>query len=283
MKCKVCPLIVSLIVLWASSCNSKVFYDYERYGLNCPVKSVKVTTYKAESKFGDIVKDVLAWDGHYLVKFNTIGNLEEISWFDHEGTLYSVDQYKYNDNNKIVEIASYNYEGALEYRVIYEYVDDKIRSYISTSFWNNIERKRTFNHKWDGEYIIETDELVNGELESKTKYTNPCKNSREWVEYDKDGKEVLRGYEEYDDCRRIIKRNEGDLHIEVQWNEKNLPTHLKNARLYMNTIISWSDSGNDGEYYVEYEYDKKGNWIKQIVYEGKIKNPQTISERIITY
>ena len=107
MKCKVCPLIVSLIVLWASSCNSKVFYDYERYGLNCPVKSVKVTTYKAESKFGDIVKDVLAWDGHYLAKFNTIGNLEEISWFDHEGTLYSVDQYKYNDNNKIVEIGDY--------------------------------------------------------------------------------------------------------------------------------------------------------------------------------
>ena len=34
---------------------------------------------------------------------------------------------------------------------------------------------------------------------------------------------------------------------------------------------------------IKYEYDKKGNWIKQIIYEGEVKEPVTISERTIVY
>ena len=282
MKCKVYPLIVSLIVLLASSCNSKASYDYEEYGLNCPVKSVKVTTYNAESKFGDVVKGRLASDGHYLAKFNAIGNLEEISWFDDDGNLNSREICKYNDNNQLIENSVY-YDDKLEWMGTNEYIGDQRTSSISKFFGQDETSIYITHHKWDGEYIIETDMLVNGELKSKTKYTNPCKNSSEWVEYDKDGKEVLRGYEEYNNCGRIIRRSEGDFHLEVQWNEKNLPIHLKNTRPVRNTMISYY-SGNDGcEYYAEYEYDKKGNWIKQIVYEGEIKKPITISERIITY
>ena len=130
MKCKVYPLIVSLIVLLASSCNSKASYDYEEYGLNCPVKSVKVTTYNAESKFGDVVKGRLASDGHYLAKFNAIGNLEEISWFDDDGNLNSREICKYNDNNQLIENSVY-YDDKLKWMETNEYIGAQRTSSIS--------------------------------------------------------------------------------------------------------------------------------------------------------
>ena len=81
----------------------------------------------------------------------------------------------------------------------------------------------------------------------------------------------------------MVSRNEGELHIIVEWNDKKLPIFLKNAHLSNNTIISLYSTGEENTYYVEYEYDKKGNWIKQVVYEGEIKTPLTISERVIQY
>ena len=285
MKCKVYPLIVSLVVLVASSCNSKASYDYEYYGLNCPVKSIEVTTYKAESKFGEILNGDLEPDGNYLAVFNGVGNLESISYYDEDGDLSRIGKYKYNEENKVTAVSDYDNDGDLVAQTMYTYNNDHIESFTIKSYWSDKEVIRVYKHKWNGEYIIETDVLVDGELYSKTKYKNAYKNNREreWVKYDKDGKEVSRGYEEYNVCDRIIKHNEGDFYLEVQWNDNNLPIHLKNAHLWNNIDISWYSGDDECEYYVEYEYDKKGNWIKQIVYEGEIKKPLTISERIITY
>lgn len=240
MKCKFCFLIASLIVLLTTSCNgNKSTFHYKEYGLNCSVKSVKVTTYKAESKFGEIVKGDLAWNGNYLAIFNDVGNLESISNYDDDGDLTSVEKYKYNEDNEVTVVASYNNDGDLVHQTMYTYNNDHIESFTSKSYWSDKEKIREYKHKWNGEYIIETDALVDGELYSKTKYKNAYKNNREreWVEYDKDGKEVSRGYEEYNVCGRIIKRNEGDFYLEVQWNEKNVPIHLKNAHLWNNTNI----------------------------------------------
>ena len=57
-----------------------------------------------------------------------------------------------------------------------------------------------------------------------------------------------------------------------------------NAFLYRNTMVSWYVEESP-EYEIEYEYDNKGNWIKQIVYEcdGDFRNPVTISERELFY
>lgn len=288
MKCKVFLLIASLTVLLTTSCttscdNNKRKCHYEDYGLNCPVKSIKVTTYEAKSKFGDVVKDDLAQDGHYQATFNAVGNLEAFYSYDDNGDLVSVEKYKYDKDENVVEFSTYDNEGALMYSLQFEYVDDKISSYVQKSYWNDEEERRTYNHKWDGGYIVETDLLVNGELFSKTKNTNTSKNKREWVLYDKNGEEISRGYEEYNDFGGIVKHDDGNLHFEVQWNNKNLPIHLKNAHLHNNTMISWNGNEEGCEYYVEYEYDRKGNWIKQTVYEDEIKKPLTISERIITY
>lgn len=277
-----CVFVINFMIL-LSSCTNKQTYDYEYYGLNCPVKSVKVTTYEAESKFGEIVKGDLEWNGHYLAIFNDVGNLESISNYDDDGDLTRVEKYKYNEDNKVTVVASYNNDGDLDYQLMYTYNNDHIESFTQKSYWNDKEEIREYKHKWSEEQLIETMVIENGELSTVSKYTRDSKNSLKWITYDKDGKEISRGDEAYNEYGQLVSRNEGELHITIKWNDKKLPIFLKNAHLSNNTNISWYTTGEENTYHVEYEYDKKGNWIKQVVYEGEIKTPLTISERVIQY
>ena len=284
MKCKFCFLIASLIVLLTTSCNGdKSTFHYKEYGLNCSVKSVKVTTYKAESKFGEIVNGYLEENGNYLAVFNDVGNLKSITYYDEDGDLSGMEKYKYNEENKVIEFSSYKKDGTLNINITYTYNNNQIESFICKGYWNNEEEIDEYKHKRDGERLVEVTITTNGELSSVTKYNNYSGQGEEWVTYNKDGKEITRGREVYDDKGRIVSRNEDEIHSEVQWNDNNLPTFLKNAFLHNNTNIVWYANGDEHIYYVEYEYDKKGNWIKQIVYKGETKKPLTISERIITY
>lgn len=270
-----------MLVFSSCTCTNKQTYDYESYGLNCPVKSVKVNTYEAESKFGEIVKGDLAWDGHYLAIFNEVGNLESITDYDDDGDLSLVTKYKYNVNNQIAEVSYYSDDGDLRQQIICAYDNNQITSNIYKTYWNDEEEITEHRQKWNGEQLVERIRIKNGELQVIVKYPEHNKNYAEWVEYDKDGKEISRGDETFDNNGRVVCGNYGELHMETQWNDKNLPTFLKNANLYYNTVVSPSLSNSI--YYVEYEYDKKGNWITQIVYEGELKKPLTISERVITY
>ena len=270
-----------MLVFSSCTCTNKQTYDYESYGLNCPVKSVKVNTYEAESKFGEIVKGDLARDWHYLATFNEVGNLESITDYDDDGDLSLVTKYKYNVNNQIAEVSYYSDDGDLIQQIICAYDNNQITSKIYKTYWNDEEEITELRQKWNGEQLVERISIKNGELQAIVKYPEHNKNYAEWVEYDKDGKEISRGDETFDNNGRVVCGNYGELHMETQWDDKNLPTFLKNANLYYNTVVSPSLSKSI--YYVEYEYDKKGNWIKQVVYEGEHKKPLTISERVITY
>lgn len=70
---------------------------------------------------------------------------------------------------------------------------------------------------------------------------------------------------------------------EIRYNEKNLPVYVKGGDFYYNTGVVLVSMYENNVYYIEYEYDEKGNWIKQIVYEGEMKKPYTISDRTIVY
>lgn len=277
-----CVFVINFMIL-LSSCTNKQTYDYEYYGLNCPVKSVKVTTYEAESKFGEIVKGDLEWNGHYLAIFNDVGNLESISNYDDDGDLTRVEKYKYNEDNKVTVVAYYNNDGDLDSQLMCTYNNDHIESCTFKSYWNDKETITEHKYKWNGEQHIETMVFENGELSTVSKYTKDSKNCVKWITYDKDGKEISRGDETYNEYGQLVSRNEGELHITIKWNDKKLPILLKNAFLRNNTNISWYTTEEENIYHVEYEYDKKGNWIKQVVYEGEIKTPLTISERVIQY
>ena len=137
--------------------------------------------------------------------------------------------------------------------------------------------------KREGNTIKEKITHLNGELSSIVKYSKYDKTGAEWTQYDKDGKEKGKGSSILNKDGKVSRYNINEKEFyEVNWNEKVLPSYLKNAELYNNSFISY-DNGNESILYIEYEYDKKGNWIKQIIYEGEVKEPVTISERTIVY
>lgn len=284
MRRNISCILVATVALVLSGCGSKSdrAYDYEYYGLNTPVKSVKVTTYDAESKFGDVVKGDLAREGHYVAKFNDVGNLTSVASYDDDGELRGMDKYKYNGHDMLVEMSSYDDEGELNYQFVYEYDGERVATMTQANYWNDTEDVTRYDHTWDGEQLVAVDVVAGGTLVSRTKFSQNDESGSKWVTYDGDGNEVSRGSEKLNDGR-IVKRTEGDHSIEVRWNDKKLPTYLKNAYLHHNALISWYYGDKEYSYYIEYEYDDSGNWVKQTIFEGEIRRPVSISERVITY
>lgn len=278
--------IFIFVAFFLISCGGEVCrYDYELYGLNDIVKSVKVLTYKADNKFGDVVKGDLKFIGNYVVEFNDVGNIQTISDFDNEGDLLWVSKYKYNDRNHMIEHSSYNSEFKLDYSNTFDYVydGDKIVSVAQNSLYDGINTSYIYESVYDGNTIVEENTFINGDFVSKTKYLKYDDSVKEWILYDKDGVEESRGYEYYNESGRVISSRNGEHSLEVKWNDKNLPIYIRNAQLYNNTLINSLVDGEECLYYVEYEYDAMGNWIRQVVYEGELKIPVSISEREITY
>lgn len=282
MKRSIFGVLVAVAALLLASCGSDRAYDYEYYGLNTPVKSVLVTTYEAESKFGDVVKGDLAHNGHYLATFNGVGNLESIASYDDDGDLTSLERFKYNREDRLIELSSFDDDGDIDYQLTYSYEGDQMVAECQKNYWGDTEEVTQYSHTWRGEQLLETSVTSGGTLVAKIKYSRCDKSGSEWVTYNGDGEEVARGSEELED-NRIVKRTVDGQSLEVRWNSKKLPVYLRNAHLHNNTMVSWYNNDDECVYYVEYEYDDEGNWIKQIVYEGEIKRPVTISERVITY
>ena len=275
-----------LVCLFASCQQSaNKIYHYEEYGLNSPVKSVKVTTYEAESKFGDIVKGELEWNGHYLVKFNAVGNIESIQEFDDDGDLTGVVKYKYNELNNVIGFYDYDEEGECKYSSVCEYDGMYLVKQTITNYYSNEPEITVLEFVRTGEWITETRVTKDKELSSLTKYSKSDATGGEWITYDKTGKELSKGVQKLNKNGRIIEHCEYDICHKIEWNDKNLPVHLTNALLHHNTIVSWYMQDESPECHIEYEYDDKDNWIRQIVFEcdGELKVPVTISEREIIY
>ena len=266
-------------ILFLSSCFNDRSYSYHEYGLDRPVKSVEVKTYKANSKFGEVVKDDITET--YSVEFNSVGNALKHTDFNANGDIASVLKCRYDDNDNLVENSVYDSEGDLMIRLVNDYEGNKVVK--STTVLTYMESVYITDFKYNGDYVEEETCYIDGELSSKLKYTRNDKSGREWIRYSADGEEESRGVMELNKDGKITKYSIGDDKVcEMVWNEKKLPCYLRRAELYNNTMFSF-DLEEDREFYVEYEYDKKGNWIKQIVFEGENKIPVSISERVIEY
>ena len=313
--------IVAIFSILLFSCCSNNKYDYQEYGLNRAVKSVKVTTYEAESKFGEIVKEDITREGTYLAEFNSVGNLSAITGFYSNGDIECKMTYEYNDKNLLVEKFEYGYNGELSSRTTYQYNEDALLSEMTEyDSDGNIDSRLTFEH--DGEYvtkstytsnyqdgdsfihiteikrngsqILEQSSITNGKLTSKEIFTNSGKFDYDYVRYDAEGNEKGTGHEEYDKNGNLIKyeftsttdENKNRLSI-ITYNKNGLPVYLKGARLEFYKYNDFTDypelSDSSDIFYIDYEYDKEGNWIKRIIYKGEQKEPFTISERSIVY
>lgn len=263
-----------------TSCGNSWKYHYETYGLDRPVKSIKMNIYEATSKFGDVMKGDL--EGVSQVTFNEVGNIETIKRYDGDGDLDGVIKYKYNANNMAIEMSQYDSDGDITIKQTYEYDGDYICSWsTSNRLYNDTPSINTTTIQRDGEKIIETTSTYNGEHSGSCKYTRYDKKRHEWTVYDKDGNETGQCYEEFDKNGNITKMCTDGVVREVEW-KGNIPVKLKNAEPFGCTIF-WSSNNDESIMLAEYEFDEKGNWITQTIFEGEDKKPIRIIERTINY
>ena len=303
MKLSVFTISALSAILFVSSCNNEISSDCKRLGLNTTVKSVQVKTYEAESKFGEIVRGDLDWDGNYLALFDKRGNLTSITDFDDDGELDNKTVFAYDDENRLTNYTEYDWNGDADISIEYVYEGN----YLLKSKQIIFENVYLTEYKRNGEEIQEYTYFADGKIENTAKYLESSSTRASYIVYDNEGKELRTVQEEYDKEGRLIKqiKNTGaetDTTIwvyskdgyltemstteykgEIKYNDKNLPIYIKGGDLYNNTDVVLDPWYENKVYNLEYEYDDKGNWIKQIVYEGEMKEPYTISDRTIVY
>ena len=266
------------ILFSLTSCNNRdsIKYDYETWGLDRPVKSIFVTTWDAKSKFDEVIKGEL--QDAYKIEFNDEGNAKLIKGYDTEGNSQEISKYFYNKNGQIEKRTFTDENGDLNMSITYEYEGDFMsKMTIKSDYLNQVT---IFTR--DGQWLKETQTYTDDKFSGSREYIRHDKNGAEWIDYDANGIEVWKGSENYNKDGFITEFINGDKGYEVQWHN-NVPIYLKNAHLEMNSMIVWWDSDEDIEYYVEYEFDKHGNWIQQTIFEGESHNPVSISERKIEY
>lgn len=272
---------VSILVFVACE-STDIIRHYEEYGLNCPVKSIQVFAYEAESKFGEVIKGDLEWDGHYLAVFDSIGNIDTISTFDDDGDLQGIQKFTY-DAGLLVSVSHYDEDGELEFQSNNEYVDGYVSKSTSTEHWRETPTVRVSEFKRNGRWMIEETFFKDGVFQGRAKYTKHDAEGAKWVAYNEKGEldTWSSGFEEYNKDGRVVKYGNNSFTGSVEYNKSKLPIYLNRAALYHNQVV-FTRSEED-IYYIDYEYDDKGNWIKQIVFQGETKKPINIYERIIVY
>lgn len=300
---KLSVFIVSILcaIIVVTGCKGEISSDCKKLGLNKVVKSVQVKTYEAESKFGEIIRSDS--DCGYLALFDADGNLTSITDFDAEGELDGKTVYEYDEKNHIVKFVSYDWDGEMVFSVNNVY-DGKYL--IKTQSVNSDDIYLT-EYKRNGESIQEYSYSVNGEVKEIAKYLESNQLRSSYIVYDNTGKEIRTVQQEFDKYGNLLKKTistgvkeetttyaynkagyltevlTSDYKGEIRYNDKNLPVYVKGGVIYYNTDVYLDQWYEDDVYSIEYEYDNKGNWIKQIVYEGEMKEPHTISERTIFY
>ena len=311
MKADMKILAVMLFVAsFAMSCGSsaenkkdKKKLSYEKYELNCPVKSIDVRTYEASSKFGEVIKGEPTY-GNYLAEFDKAGNLLMRTEYFSDGDMYLVRKFKYDEQNNQIEEISYSREGEQTSLLQCEYNDaGQLIKYIRYDEDGNVdffgeseyedeylvksrsvrydEDGATDEEEWvfnrDGKMLLESSLYMNGKLENVYKFSKFEENCVvEGVKYDADGVKLSEFYEESDGHGiKLIKSHDFIDDSESEYRVK------RNDRGHM--VYIYNSKAEHKETYYEYEYDSKGNWTKKVKFEGVMKKPVEIIEREIKY
>ena len=244
------PIII-ILLFTTQSCKEKNGLTLKN--LKGKVKSIDVYNYNAISKFGEIQNGSLQYQETSY--YNKNGDIENVKNYKSDGSLQYQETTSYNKESKIRDIKNYNSDGSLEFKIIYKYDDDgnvkEMQFYgsdgnllgyntIKTDKDGNIKEQKTYNIKGrfagkniliynDFSKIIENKHYKhNGKLDVKTTY-----------KYNDDGDVILENHYEYESKQNNI------------WRFKCI------------------------------KFDNKDNWIRQVIYYNGI--PKYAYTRDIEY
>lgn len=282
MKIKIITALILIILL--SACGGKG-KDRETHvkilGLKGKVKSVKYSSYDAESKFGEIKKGVRSnsrQDNRYYY-FNEQGVKVEDGEYDSYNQIQTKRLYRYNDNGKLIETRDFNSKDEFTGKTIYS-IDDE-ENLIETSDFNSKNEfmgKIIYTRNAKGNTIETNSYNSMGSLNSKLKFEHDKKGRiLESIYYGSDGKLRDKTYIKYNAKGKVA---EVKLITEDSIFIKNFKYENK-EKDDMTSMIQYEGYLTMSKTIYRYEYDENGNWIQKISIEDE--KPKLIEEREIKY
>jgi len=287
MKTRLVGILVSFIVLNSCSTVDRKDNDLKKMDIYGKVKSIRVFSYEAVNKFGEILKGkrkiINSFSKDQNILFNEVGNQIEMDEYNSDGSLYRKYIYKYDDKRNRIEENIYKSDGSLSRKITfkYDYKGNQFEEKWCNSDGSLYEKR---NNKYDkkGNQIEQKLYNSDGNFVSKNNSKFDGKGNRiEWNLYNPDGSLFSKNTSKYDDKGNNIEFNsylsdenfsKGDEKITYKYNDKGNPIEM---------IVYNSDGRLDIKRTYEYEYDNESNWILQIIFDDKI--PQYILEREIEY
>lgn len=258
---------ITLLLCSCSNINNKKQTDLEELGVKGKVKSITVKSFEAEEKFGNAIKTTM--EDFYQQIFNENGFITEMHIFNAEGVKVATSFYKYDEKGHIYE-----------------------RIYVFEMVSNNgskVKRStRTVYRSNEQGFILEENNYSSEDLfDSKVTYVYDENNLKIGQNtYNVNGDLIGRETYKYNKGRQVIESkmysNENEIEhnstTENWYNDKGYRSRMRFVSINEYAHIDFIST-------FEYEYDEKGNWIKEIIYseESSERKPFQITEREIKY
>lgn len=261
-------------------------HNWQTENLKGAVKSYTQSVYLATEKFGEMEKGDRVFYAFSIeddfenitATYNEKGNLIEVSEYDPiSGSLRWKTKYVYDDTGKQIEKNWYDSDGDLESKTKFLY--DEKGNLIETDFYESdgsFDGKIMYTYDEKGNEIERKDYMSGGSLYSKVKSI-----------YDDNGNKIKSSQYQSDGSLDVHEKYVYDKNgnrIEVSWSGQNLNGKMKIAYDDKGNPIEWSNhdsEGNSEEGKYTYQYDKKGNWTKMVIYKNGVY--ENIIEREYTY
>ncbi len=283
------PILICHISFGQSKPNK--LNDLEKLSLRGLVKWLKMESYQAQEKFGEIVQGQKAKDlENYSISFNSNGKIIEWNNYNPEGGLISKDSYvfdtkgneiefnnynetgeltkknksKYDEEGNLIELNQYKSDGSLQTRSVckYDYEGNIIES-ITYSPEKNIIGQSTFKYNDHGKIIEEISH------DYVTEKTTPPELIAYKIVHKYDDKENEIGWYSYKlneslDAKTITEFNDNEkITTKYHYNASNVLTQVTKNDSSGNPIVDCLYS-EDGSiiYKNECKYDEHGNAIE---------------------
>ncbi|OPZ97421.1 MAG: hypothetical protein BWY70_01507 [Bacteroidetes bacterium ADurb.Bin408] len=265
--------------------------DWKAQELNDSVESIRLVTYKALEKFGEIQKGDRVRDNSedmdYYKVFNNRGNIVERYEYQPDGSLDRKTVWKYNKKGQkteaLVVLSDKFYKSSsLETKNLYKY-DTRMNITEQSIYESGGKRDGAFTgkmiFKFDSSDKLTEKNIYFAEdkLYTKTKFVYDARrNKTEENIYNTEGALIRKIQYKYNE--------QGQLTESGEYNPDGIlfsKTKFKyNTQGQLECEHTYSTDGNLDTKCL-YEYDEKGNWTKAVKYKNDI--PQYIRERIIEY
>lgn len=281
-------VIFSIAALIFTSCGdiaSEKYFPLPE--LNRVVKSVKFTTYEAESKFGDIVFGDFVMMS--VIESNSTGNIKTIYDYSEAGDLSYKVEFKYDSDGRPIEILDYEFtidgEETPVGKVINEYLNgylSKSTSYYYSYYDNHYKPELSYVFIREGDKLLEQRSYENRKLCEVIRFLKNDKTGYKCISYDGDGNEINKVTVVFNNDGDVVERRDSETISKIEYNKNNLPVYLENIDFGVTVGFGYEPVSNK-KLYIEYEYDQKGNWIRRTIYSGEDKTPDRITVREIEY